>query len=864
MSEHDSESEVNLDLGKGEPDSDAEGSEESEQDGEIVDGSEEEQKEEQKENEKKATVPHKETNEKIKDDEVNKDSSNQDDEEEETENKQEVANTNNQPKQTPRRPLGASLPMSSTYKKNKTTTLPFMTMDMTNQGEKTIFSRISEDLFNKYLNTDSSRPRTFEELTSEEFLNYQQSKMKKENKDKFKQMMERHEQYENTKKERMKERKDKDKEKLKTQCTWTPNGVKSSQFKNTDEFYSEQKRFLEDKKKEIEKLAKEREKAEKISTKAQLVSKNSKKLAEKKRAGEKEQDFYKRLQSEKLKNIKDKAIKKEVEDPNKPKGKIQKKKTPQEIQELSNKLFSEHETFRKNKEEKLNENIQQISLYRQSIELVSPSTKKVLLDKFISSYEKALLELFNKKDDFEVNQDEYISILKKIGCIHEEENEKEEELAKESFSKYLNMKDEHIKTHQLLLFALSFLGIYKGSDEPQLETEEKIKVPTSSSFIKNYLPELDLNTYQYNMKTVSIIKKKFILFCSNLTQSWAEENSKKRMEKKERLSQSSTSSRNNPLTKSKKENEKIESSRKRMLDQATFDIDSNQQNSLSPNSKDLQDKLSKNQLKLEDIYQLLQKRKEKELANLKAQKEKEEFKECTFQPNATTKPVNPKDVPANIEKLYTDGKITYMKKLRKEDRNPDEKKVLDSQCTFKPEIHPVNESIFSLNPMEKDQYFQKEVSRMEEARVRKNVENMQSKLGVTNIRMFQNTLDNSFNNEILPTMRFDIEHKSNKESFDSFKKKRNNYKTITSSTIDGKKGDLKDEIAPLLKVEVNIDDNNKIVKLEIYPGDDPIKITEDFCAKHGLGEDKKMRLQKIIQEKLNEAQNDNFSASQQS
>ena len=37
-----------------------------------------------------------------------------------------------------------------------------------------------EDLFNKYLNTDSSRPRTFEELTSEEFLNYQQGKMKKE------------------------------------------------------------------------------------------------------------------------------------------------------------------------------------------------------------------------------------------------------------------------------------------------------------------------------------------------------------------------------------------------------------------------------------------------------------------------------------------------------------------------------------------------------------------------------------------------------------------------------------------------------------------------------------------------------------
>ena len=87
---------------------------------------------------------------------------------------------------------------------------------------------------------------------------------------------------------------------------------------------------------------------------------------------------------------------------------------------------------------------------------------------------------------------------------------------------------------------------------------------------------------------------------------------------------------------------------------------------------------------------------------------------------------------------------------------------------------------------------------------------------------------------------------------------------ISKTLSDEKKEEGKDGIAPLLKVEVNIDDNNKIEKLEIYPGDDPVKITEDFCEKHGLGEDKKMRLQRIIQEKLNEATNENFSVSQQS
>ena len=49
----------------------------------------------------------------------------------------------------------------------------------------------------------------------------------------------------------------------------------------------------------------------------------------------------------------------------------------------------------------------------------------------------------------------------------------------------------------------------------------------------------------------------------------------------------------------------------------------------------------------------------------------------------------------------------------------------------------------------------------------------------------------------------------------------------------------------------------KFVKLLIYPGDDPMKIVEEFCNKYNLGEEKRKKLENIIQEKLSENDNDN-------
>jgi len=50
---------------------------------------------------------------------------------------------------------------------------------------------------------------------------------------------------------------------------------------------------------------------------------------------------------------------------------------------------------------------------------------------------------------------------------------------------------------------------------------------------------------------------------------------------------------------------------------------------------------------------------------------------------------------------------------------------------------------------------------------------------------------------------------------------------------------------------VNID-TNKVEKIEIYPNDEPSTIVGKFCSKHGLSDEKKNELQKIIEDKLNE------------
>ena len=102
-------------------------------------------------------------------------------------------------------------------------------------------------------------------------------------------------------------------------------------------------------------------------------------------------------------------------------------------------------------------------------------------------------------------------------------------------------------------------------------------------------------------------------------------------------------------------------------------------------------------------------------------------------------------------------------------------------------------------------------------------------------------------------MNFHIEPKTNKEDIiDRVVPERFSH---IMSDIDRDKEKGKENEAPLLKVEVNLDENNHTDKIIIYSGDDVKEKTLQFCLKHKLNEEKKNTLLHIIMEKLEETKN---------
>lgn len=62
--------------------------------------------------------------------------------------------------------------------------------------------------------------------------------------------------------------------------------------------------------------------------------------------------------------------------------------------------------------------------------------------------------------------------------------------------------------------------------------------------------------------------------------------------------------------------------------------------------------------------------------------------------------------------------------------------------------------------------------------------------------------------------------------------------------------DMQDgEKYPILFLDVNLG-KGKVDRLVIMDGDDPLKISEDFCKQHGLSEKKKKKLDNVIKQQL--------------
>ena len=676
------------------------------------------------------------------------------------------------------------------------------------QEGNTLSTKVTDILYDKYIGQNGRKLKTIDvisKMKDEEIRVNREALRTKDDAKKITEMINRQEDFEKQKINKLKEKEKEINDKVSQECVFMPNGIINSTRTPAD-FYNSQLQFIEKKEDKINQIYQNILDKENKNMNLILTSKISDKIVSVKNPNESKEEFCKRLHYEKLKKGKE-----SLEKP-----KEEKKLTKEQIKNLSDKLYKEGQTFRDNKNKKQKEKILK-DMNSNKEEFISEKTNKVLLNKFISYYEKILLETFNRNDNFQICLDEYKLILNNMGCINPN-SQIDEELVKESFYKYLKPVEEKIDTHAFLVFGLTALGIYKGNDEvrkqkvnssinannyinnrtiePQknnnkLNNSRKTnntlqKLKTSGELIKTSLPNLDLNKYGYNNKTTKIIKQKFLPFIKGLNGSWIGDITKKKQERREKLEE----------TKKKNEYKKI--------------------------NKNIKLNKSENN-KLEVTYKIIQQKKENDLRTLRAKKEAEELALCTFQPNVNrsnniNKNINKKQIEKNIEKLYQEGKAAYIQKKNIIEHDPEDNDENKINCTFKPVINQYNNEMFSRNPLKED------LLRFEKIREQKLSHNFKEYEKPMNFAIESKISKEDIVDRIIPTKNY------NKENYD----------------------DEREDIPPLLKVEVNLDEKNNTDKIIIYPGDNIREKTIQFCIKHKLNEEKKNTLLNIILEKMKE------------
>ena len=128
---------------------------------------------------------------------------------------------------------------------------------------------------------------------------------------------------------------------------------------------------------------------------------------------------------------------------------------------------------------------------------------------------------------------------------------------------------------------------------------------------------------------------------------------------------------------------------------------------------------------------------------------------------------------------------------------------------------------------------EKEVKRIEKARLEKKIIESQKKKGIYNLKGLKN-YDSLLDEEELPNFNHSLEKRFFKDTIESMNKSQS-IKTESKSdffkTFRNTRTSLRE---PLLKIEVNIDDKNGVEKLEIFAEDDPLIVAKDFCEKYGI------------------------------
>ncbi len=128
---------------------------------------------------------------------------------------------------------------------------------------------------------------------------------------------------------------------------------------------------------------------------------------------------------------------------------------------------------------------------------------------------------------------------------------------------------------------------------------------------------------------------------------------------------------------------------------------------------------------------------------------------------------------------------------------------------------------------------EREVKRIEKARLERKIVEVQKKKGIYNLKGLKN-IDALLDDEELPTWNHALERKFHKDTLENFNVTQSSKSDTRSDflkTFRHTKTSLRE---PLLNIEVNIDDKNGVEKLEIYADDDPMLVAKDFCEKYGM------------------------------
>ena len=734
--------------------------------------------------------------------------------------------------------------------------------------------KVTEVLYDKYVGKNlhkSIHPDIYARFKDESIRQERELTRTKDDAKRISNMIERQEKYEEIKHDKKIGRQRELKKKIKEVCVFIPNGKKNIQenMRTPTNFYLDQKKFMMKKEGNINRMAQDKKDGEEKIKNVPKVSKKSEIMANNKNPNETLEQFCKRLAEEKLKN------KKETLD-NKTSNKEIKKLTKKDILSLTEKLHKEGETFKINRKKKEKELVNKLKDNRNKKNFVLEKSTKVIFDKFVSVYDKVVNDLFNndnensieeKRKNYDIDKNQYKMLLINLGFLKSDitDNEKNDSLIENSFNNYLAPIEGKINTDKFLIFCLAALGIYKGKDEKVLEhfskitqkikteeenqekeievkpvlTEEnksnnilmnnqkKKQIKTSTEFINYYLPNLDLDKYSFTEKECNAIKKEFFVFVLGISETWSKDLVKKKQERLDKLEE--TNKKNNLENlkklenKNKREEEIISSFRRKIFNEELQPLPTDPEQKY--NTKTL-----KQSFKVKDMYEILEKRKQRELDALKAKKEEDINKQCTFHPNTKKKkPLNKKEVQKDIEKLYLDGKNSYIKKRQGEQELSKNEYNLEKDCTFKPAIKDYKGDYFGNNPLKEDILVNTEIKKMEKLREEQGY----------------------INKEIKKQMNFGIEPKTNKDNINKRVAQKRGEKVVNNvknefrdfGNFDGKGNRV------VLKLEVNLE-NNKTELLIIQPEDDYIKVVDNFCAKFELNDDKKIRLIRAIKDKM--------------